>query len=188
MVLVDQFIDRTTRRPSTFFGSGIAAHVSLADPTCPELRSALRTAAEIGDLRSHDGGTYVCMEGPAFSTRAESELYRSWGAQVIGMTNMQEARLSREAEICYSTLALVTDYDCWHEDEDDVSVAGVLENLRANASAAATIVRETIGALPERTGGCGCAGALEHAIITRREAITPATRRRLGPIVDKYLT
>lgn len=188
IVMVDQFIDRTQGRPSTFFGDGIAAHVSLADPVCTELRSALSASAEACGVRAHGKGTYVCIQGPAFSTRAESELFRSWGAEVIGMTNMQEARLSREAEICYSTMALVTDYDCWHEEEDDVSVAGVLENLKANASAAAAILQRSIRSLSETPDGCGCGRALEHAIITHPSAISAETRQRLLPIVGKYLT
>lgn len=188
VVVVDQFIDRTTQRPSTFFGDGIAAHVSLADPVCPQLRATLLSSAEVNAVRAHDGGTYVCIEGPAFSTRAESLLYRSWGAQVIGMTNMQEARLCREAELCYATLALVTDYDCWHEEEDDVSVAGVLGNLRANAASAAAIIREAIRTLPEARVGCACGTALQHAIITRPVAIPDEARRRLAPIIGKYLT
>ncbi len=187
VVLVDQFIDRTTQRPQTFFGAGLAAHVSLADPVCPALRATLAKGSEGRVPRAHDGGTYVCIEGPAFSTRAESELYRSWGVDVIGMTNLQEAKLAREAEICYATLALVTDYDCWHEEEDDVSVAAVLDNLRANAAAAAEIVRETIRALPADRESCDCAHALRHAMLTPASAVDRQTRERLGPLVAKYL-
>jgi len=187
VVLVDQFIDRTYRRESTFFGGGLAAHVSLADPVCPELRALLRRAAHGRVPRAHEKGTYLCMEGPAFSTRAESELYRSWGVQVIGMTNAQEAKLAREAEICYATLALVTDYDCWHEEEEDVSVSAVLANLKANAESAATIVREAIAALPAQRTRCACAEALRFALLTRPDAIDAETRARLHPLIGKYL-
>ncbi len=186
VVIVDQFIDRTYSRPSTFFGNGVAAHIGFADPVCPELREQLNQAAQGRVPRAHPHGTYLCIEGPAFSSRAESALYRTWGVQVIGMTNLQEAKLAREAEICYATLALVTDYDCWHDDEDDVSVSGVLENLRANAEHAAEILRATIAALPAERA-CGCQDALEHAIITPREAIDAETRARLRPILGRYL-
>jgi len=186
-VLVDQFIDRTNRRVSTFFGSGIVAHVSLADPVCPQLREILRDAREEGEPTLHDGGTYVCIEGPAFSTRAESELFRSWDADVIGMTNLQEARLAREAEICYASLALVTDFDCWHEEEDDVSVGAVMKNLTANGLFAAKILRRAVRSIPERRQGCSCEDALRGAIITRPEEIDDATRRKLAPIVGRHL-
>jgi 5'-methylthioadenosine phosphorylase len=147
VVLPDQFIDRTQGRRATFFGEGIAAHVAFADPLCEPTRRILLDAAREAGARAHDGGVYVCMEGPAFSTRAESRLYRSWDVDVIGMTNLTEAKLAREAEICYATLALVTDYDCWHDDEEDVSVTGVLDNLRANnALAAATLRGGRVGA------------------------------------------
>jgi 5'-methylthioadenosine phosphorylase len=187
LVVVDQFVDRTFHRPATFFGEGIAAHVALADPVCPECRRILVAAAEASGARVHDGGTYVCIEGPAFSTRAESQLYRSWGMDVIGMTNLQEAKLSREAEICYATLALVTDYDCWHVEEEDVSVEGVLDNLRANRRAAATVLRAAVRRIPRRGGGCACGEALRDAIITSRTAIPEAARERLGPLVERYL-
>ena len=187
VVLVDQFVDRTQCRPSTFFGDGVAAHVGLADPICPELRSIVLAAARHHVRQAHDRGTYVCIEGPAFSTRAESELYRSWDVSVIGMTNLQEAKLCREAEICYVTLALVTDYDCWHEEEQDVSVSSVLENLQANAGSAAEIVRQTARSLPEGRNACKCGEALRHALISPRDAIPEPTRRRLGPILAKYL-
>jgi len=187
VVLVDQFIDRTYRRPPTFFGSGLVAHVGLADPVCPELRGAMLGQATDRVPRAHEKGTYLCIEGPAFSTRAESLLYRSWGVQVIGMTNMQEARLAREAEICYATLALVTDYDCWHEEEEDVSVGALLDNLKANARNAAEILRGTIEQLPAERQGCACGEALRFAIITRPEAIGPELRERLGPLIEKYL-
>jgi 5'-methylthioadenosine phosphorylase len=186
VVVVDQFIDRTVGRPATFFGEGVAAHVALADPVCPETRRVLAQACRGRDVAAHDGGTYLCIEGPAFSTRAESRLYRGWGVDVIGMTNLPEARLAREAEICYATLALVTDYDCWHDDEEDVSVGGVLENLRANSELALRIVQEVVPALPAQRS-CACGAALRDAIITAREAIPPATRRKLEPLLGRYL-
>jgi len=183
VVVVDQFIDRTVHRKGTFFGDGIAAHVAFADPVCPELHGLLgRVAAEQG-VRVHGRGTYLCIEGPAFSTRAESRLYRSWDVDVIGMTNLPEAKLAREAELCYATLAFVTDYDCWHEEEADVSVAAVLDNLRANAGLAAAILREAIRETPLVRTNCGCARALEHAILTPREAIPAAARERLRAIL-----
>lgn len=188
VVLPDQFIDRTRQRISTFFGDGLAVHISFGDPVCPEVRQTLLKCARAAGARTHDGGTYLCMEGPAFSTRAESELYRSWNVQVIGMTNLQEAKLAREAEICYATLALVTDYDCWHREEDEVSVEGLVENLRANAELAAKALREAIRDLPRRGSGCGCGDALKNAIITPLEAISLEARRRLAPILGRYLS
>ncbi len=186
LVIVDQFIDRTQGRASTFFGEGLAAHVSFADPVCPDLQARLAAAAD-GIVTAHPTGTYVCIEGPAFSSRAESRLYRSWGVDVIGMTNYQEARLAREAEICYATLALVTDYDCWHDDEDDVSVENVLETLRVNAEAAARVLRRAIDALGNGRDRCGCGQALAGAIITRPDAIPESARKRLEPIVGRHL-
>jgi 5'-methylthioadenosine phosphorylase len=187
VVVPDQFIDRTRGRISTFFGGGIAAHVSFADPICPEARGVLLSAARAAGAKTHDGGTYLCMEGPAFSTRAESRLYRSWGVDVIGMTNLTEAKLAREAEICYATLALVTDYDCWHEDEEDVTVDGVLENLRANAALAADTLRRAVAALPAERSRCACGEALRNAVITAPEAIPADARARLGLLLDRYL-
>ena len=187
VVLPDQFIDRTRGRLATFFGEGVAAHIAFADPVCAETRGALSLAARAAGAAVHEGGTYLCMEGPAFSTRAESRLYRSWDVDVIGMTNLTEAKLAREAEICYATLALVTDYDCWHDVEADVSVSGVLENLRANASLAASALRGAVLALPEARAACGCGEALRHAIITPVEAIAPTARARLGVLLDKYV-
>ncbi len=187
VVLPDQFIDRTRRRPDTFFGDGLVAHISFSDPICPSLRTAMLEAARGRGATAHDGGTYLCMEGPAFSTRAESLLYRSWGVDVIGMTNLQEAKLAREAEICYATLALVTDYDCWHQDEEDVSVAALLDNLRANARLAADTLRDTVDALPESRDGCSCERALESAILTAKDAVPEATLQRLLPIVGRHL-
>ena len=187
LVLPDQFVDRTRGRASTFFGGGIVAHVMFADPVCPETRRILLESARREGATAHDGGTYLCMEGPAFSTRAESRLYRSWGVDVIGMTNLEEAKLSREAEICYATVALVTDFDCWHEEEEDVTIGAVLENLRANSRLAAAVLRRTALELPERRAACGCGSALEHAIITRRDAIPAEARERLRAIVGRYL-
>lgn len=187
VVLVDQFIDRTQGRPSTFFGRGLVAHVSLADPVCPELRGTLVDASERFAPQAHDGGTYVCIEGPAFSTRAESELYRGWDVDVIGMTNLPEARLAREAEICYATLALVTDYDCWHADEEDVNVSAVLDNLKANSATAGKILAAAVETLPAERGRCSCGGALAHAILTRLDRVPEETRQRLAPLVARYL-
>ena len=188
VVLVDQFIDRGQHRQATFFGDGVVAHISFADPICPDLRSTVLGVMSGLDVRVHERGTYLCMEGPAFSTRAESELYRSWNVDVIGMTNLHEAKLSREAEICYATLALVTDYDCWHEEEEDVSVAALLANLEANSRVAAEVVRDTVRAMSGGRGACGCADALKHAIITPQDAIPRETAQRLGPILSKYVS
>ena len=184
VVLPDQFIDRTRKRESTFFGNGIAAHVSFADPVCPELRTTLLESARQEGVEAHDGGTYLCMEGPAFSTRAESRLYRSWDVDIIGMTNLQEAKLSREAEICYATLALVTDFDCWHEEEEDVSVEAVLVTLQANSELAAAVLRTSVLALPAGRCNCLCGEALKYAIITDRKCITRAARERLEAILS----
>jgi len=187
VVLPDQFIDRTRGRAASFFGQGVAAHIAFADPVCAESRAALGAGARAAEATVHDGGTYLCMEGPAFSTRAESRLYRSWGVDVIGMTNLTEAKLAREAELCYATLALVTDYDCWHEAEADVSVAAVLDNLRANAAVAAATLRGAVLALPGARAACGCGEALRHAIITPVEAIGREARARFGVLLDKYV-
>ncbi len=183
VVLPDQFIDRTRNRISTFFGNGVAAHISFADPVCPELRKALLAKSRAEGVEAHDGGTYLCMEGPAFSTRAESLLYRSWGVDIIGMTNLQEAKLSREAEMCYATLALVTDYDCWHEEEEDVTVEALLEILAANSRLAAAVLRETVLALPAFRQECRCGEALKYAMITDRDSISPEARKRLAAIL-----
>jgi 5'-methylthioadenosine phosphorylase len=186
VVVPDQFLDRTRHRADTFFTDGVVAHVSLAEPVCPAASSALADAARAGGLTVHAGGTYVCMEGPQFSTRAESNLYRSWGADVIGMTNLTEARLAREAEICYATLAFITDYDCWHDEEEDVSVEAVVKVLRDNALAARRVMREAIRQLdPDRK--CACRNALANAILTDPKTITEAARLRLKPIAGKYL-
>ncbi|MGH9399207.1 MAG: S-methyl-5'-thioadenosine phosphorylase [Thermoanaerobaculia bacterium] len=186
VVVPDQFVDRTRHRADTFFDEGIVAHVAFADPICNVAARALEMAARSGGLTVHAGGTYVCMEGPQFSTRAESNLYRSWGGDVIGMTNLTEARLCREAEMCYATLAFVTDYDCWREGTEPVSVEAVVKVLRDNAAAARLAMREAIGLLsPDRL--CGCRGAMRYAVLTDPKAIPEAARKRLAPIVGRYL-
>jgi 5'-methylthioadenosine phosphorylase len=186
LLLPDQFLDRTRNRISTFFGNGLAAHVAFAHPVCRKLHGLAYEAAVDAGATIHRGGTYVCMEGPQFSTQAESELYRSWGMDIIGMTNLQEAKLAREAEICYVTIALITDYDCWHPDHDSVTVEMVIRNLQQNAAMAQRVIRNAVAQLPiERD--CECARALENAIITRRDAIRDSTRQTLWPIVGKYL-
>jgi len=186
LVFPDQFIDRTFARQSTFFGGGLVAHVGFAHPFCEPLRSMTAACAVDSGATVHSGGTYVCMEGPQFSTLAESNLYRGWGASVIGMTNLQEAKLAREAEICYTTMALVTDYDCWHPDHDSVTVEMVIHNLMQNAQ----IAQQVIAAAVERyagRGGCHCASALATAIITRRDAIPESIKRDLAPLIGKYI-
>ncbi len=186
IVVPDQFIDRTTQRPSTFFGKGIVAHVSLADPFCKDLSGILATAAASEGGKVHSRGTYLCMEGPQFSTRAESRLYRSWGADVIGMTNLQEAKLAREAEICFGTLALATDYDCWNQAAGDVEIENVLAVLRQNVALAQKTIRRAVTLLTEsRT--CACAASLKDAIITERSRIPKKIRLDLRPIIGKYL-
>lgn len=186
MLIPDQFFDRTKCRASTFFGNGLIAHVSMADPTCHALGDILYLAGRQVGATMHKGGTYLCIEGPQFSTRAESRIYRSWGVDVIGMTNVQEAKLAREAEICYATMALVTDYDVWHETEEDVSVESVVAILRQNAATARAILRAAVTKIPgERT--CACAHALRDAIITSRESVPEKVKRDLEPIVGKYL-
>ena len=186
LVVPDQFFDRTRGRISTFFGRGLAVHVSFAHPVCATLSGLACDSAKKVGATVHRGGTYVCMEGPQFSTLSESNLYRSWGMDVIGMTNLQEAKLAREAEICYATLALVTDYDCWHEGHESVSVDMVVANLLKNALMAQRVVSEAVSHLPvPRT--CECATALASAIITRPEAIPEQTKKELAPIVGKYV-
>jgi len=186
VVVPDQFIDRTTQRPSTFFGKGVVAHVSLADPFCSELTRRLIDAGSAAGAKIHPRGVYLCMEGPQFSTRAESRLYRSWGADVIGMTNLQEAKLAREAEICFATLALATDYDCWNEAAADVEIEHVLTILKQNVELAQKTIRHTLEALPD-TRSCSCATALQNAIITDRAQIPKKIRADLRPIIGKYL-
>jgi 5'-methylthioadenosine phosphorylase len=185
-VIPDQFFDRTRHRIDTFFGNGIVAHISFADPICPELARVLEAACKKAGVVGKRGGTYLCMEGPQFSTKAESNAYRSWGMDVIGMTNLQEAKLAREAEICYSTAAMVTDYDCWHPGHDSVTVDQVVSVLMKNAENACTMVRETVAAMP-KTRSCKCGSALAHAIQTDRKAIPAGARKRLGLLLDKYL-
>jgi 5'-methylthioadenosine phosphorylase len=186
VVIPDQFIDRTTQRPSTFFGKGIVAHVSLADPFCKELSATLAKAAMVAGATIHQRGTYLCMEGPQFSTRAESHLYRNWGADIIGMTNLQEAKLAREAEICFATLALATDYDCWNESAGDVEIEHVLAVLQQNVDLAKKTIRQVIKNL-SAARSCGCALALQTAIITEKSQIPKKVRRDLRPIIGKYL-
>jgi 5'-methylthioadenosine phosphorylase len=186
-VIPDQFIDRTTQRPSTFFGEGIVGHVSFGDPVCATVAKAIQHGAESAGVVAKQGGVYVCMEGPQFSTRAESNLYRSWGADVIGMTNMQEAKLAREAEICYATMAMVTDYDCWHDGHDAVTVEQVIAVLHQNSANAAKAVRTAVAAMP-RERACACATALKFAIITSPEAIPAATRNKLDLLLHKYIS
>jgi 5'-methylthioadenosine phosphorylase len=188
IVFPHQFIDRTRHRPDTFFGNGIVGHVAFADPICAGVSFLMGDAAREAGAKVHMGGVYVCMEGPQFSTRAESHLYRSWGADVIGMTNLQEARLAREAEICYATMALVTDYDCWHEEHDDVSVEVVLGYLRANAAMAQQILRSSIARAANRRRDCACANALQYAIITDPAAVPPQLKQQLAPIIGKYIS
>jgi len=186
ILLPDQFFDRTRGRISTFFGNGLVAHVSFADPVCPDLLSQVYEAARKAGVKAKKGGTYLCMEGPAFSTKAESHIYRSWGMDVIGMTNLQEAKLAREAEICYVTLALVTDYDCWHESHDSVSVEMIIGNLVQNSRNAQSIIIETVAGLSE-SRNCLCGQALKYALITDPSRIPEETRSKLACIVGKYL-
>lgn len=187
IVIPDQLIDRTRMRKNTFFGEGIVGHVGFADPFCPELSSRLYEKISQMDVKIHKNETYVCMEGPAFSTRAESNLYRSWGAGIIGMTALPEAKLAREAEICYAVVAFATDYDCWYEEEEDVSVEMVLENFRANTEKAQIIIKDIIAHLPEPES-CRCATAALGAIMTRPSDLVPAeTRKKIDLLYGKYL-
>lgn len=186
VVLPDQFLDRTRERISTFFGEGVVAHVSFADPVCSQLAAIIQNAGTNVGIGIKSGGTYVCIEGPQFSTRAESNIYRNWGMDVIGMTNLQEAKLAREAEICYSTIALVTDYDCWHQHYDAVTVTDIVENLRKNSENAQKLIRSAVRHLPvART--CKCKDALQHAILTDLKQIPKATKSKLAPLLHKYL-
>lgn len=186
IVIPDQFIDRTKGRVSTFFGGGLVAHVGFAHPFCRILSGIAHESGLQSGAKVHKGGTYVCMEGPQFSTLAESKLYRSWGADIIGMTNLQEAKLAREAEICYTTIALVTDYDCWHPDHDHVTVDMVIANLQQNARTAQHIIAAAVETLPYERG-CECASALKYALITRPDAVPEHVRTALAPLVGKYL-
>jgi 5'-methylthioadenosine phosphorylase len=186
-VIPDQFIDRTYARVSTFFGDGIVAHVAFGNPICGSVAAVLEQACDTVGVVGKNGGTYVCMEGPQFSTRAESNLYRSWGADVIGMTNLQEAKLAREAEICYATIAMVTDYDCWREGHDDVTVDQVVAVLHQNADNASKVVRAAVAAVHAQQKACACRDALKYAILTDRKAIPAETRQKLSILLDKYL-
>lgn len=186
IVLPDQFFDRTRGRISTFFGNGLAAHVSFADPVCPDLLDQVHRAASAVGAHSLKGGIYLCMEGPAFSTRAESNIYRSWGMDVIGMTNLQEAKLAREAEICYLTIALVTDYDCWHDSHESVTVEMIIRNLQQNSRNAQSVIVRTIKDFSE-VRNCRCGQALRHALITDRDKIPAETQKKLSLIIGKYL-
>jgi 5'-methylthioadenosine phosphorylase len=186
VVVPDQFIDRTRQRKSTFFGNGLVAHVAFAHPFCRNLSKVMAEACAEAGATHHVGGTYVCMEGPQFSTLAESELYRSWGADLIGMTNLQEAKLAREAEICYSTLAMVTDYDCWHPDHDAVTAEQIMSVLGRNAETARKVLRAAVRRLPIPRG-CECATALKYALVTAPELVPEALKRELEPILGRYM-
>jgi 5'-methylthioadenosine phosphorylase len=186
-VIPDQFFDRTRHRADTFFGDGIVAHIAFADPVCPQLSQVVEAACKKAGVTGKRGGTYINMEGPQFSTKAESNVYRSWGMDVIGMTNLQEAKLAREAEICYVTVAMVTDYDCWHPHHDSVTVDQVVAVLVKNAENATKVVRETVAGVPA-SRSCKCGSALAHAILTERDKIPAATQQKLKLILDKYLS
>jgi 5'-methylthioadenosine phosphorylase len=190
MVIPDQFIDRTKDRPATFFGEGLVAHITFGDPICPNLAAVLGDAIEsleLPDITLHRGGTYLCMEGPAFSTKAESQLYRSWGATVIGMTNLTEAKLAREAEIAYASLSLVTDYDCWHPDHDSVTVEMIIQNLTKNAVNAQRVVQETVRRLVANPPNSDAHSALKYAIITPLDKAPAVTKEKLALLLKKYL-
>jgi len=184
-VIPDQFFDRTRGRASTFFGDGLVAHIGFSDPVCPQLVATVYEACTQVGVTAKKGGTYLCMEGPAFSTKAESNVYRAWGLDVIGMTNLQEAKLAREAEICYVTVAMVTDYDCWHPEHDAVTVNEIIDHLRKNAENASKVVARAVAAMPAQRA-CKCGAALANAIITDRQAVPSATLEKLRPIVGKY--
>jgi 5'-methylthioadenosine phosphorylase len=186
-VIPEQFFDRTRHRVDTFFGNGVVAHIAFADPVCPQLSQVVESACKKAGVTGKRGGIYLNMEGPQFSTKAESNIYRSWGMDVIGMTNLQEAKLWREAEICYVTVAMVTDYDCWHPHHDSVTVDQIIAVLVKNAENAAKVVRETVGAMPAERN-CKCDSALAHAIVTDRDKIPASTRQKLSLILDKYLS
>ena len=186
MVIPNQMIDRTVGRPSTFFSEGIVGHIGFADPFCPVLGQILYEAGKEAGATVQKNGTYLCMEGPQFSTRAESKLYRSWGVDVIGMTNLPEAKLAREAEICYATIAFATDYDCWHEAEGDVSIGEILRILALSAKTAKRTIRHAVRRLPDQRT-CICSTALQHALITDKTMISEKTKKDLGPIIGKYI-
>ncbi|MGB9668040.1 MAG: S-methyl-5'-thioadenosine phosphorylase [Thermosulfidibacteraceae bacterium] len=185
-VIVDQFIDMTKGRISTFFGGGIVAHVSMANPVCPELSDIVYKVAKDMNYRVHKGGTYICIEGPQFSSKAESNLYRSWSVDVIGMTNVQEAKLAREAEICYTTIAMTTDYDCWHEEHDAVTVEMVVKTLLENVAKVKKLIENIVESIPEERN-CPCKDALKDAIITNIKAIPKERIEELKPIIGKYI-
>ncbi len=185
-VIPDQFIDMTKKRETTFFGDGIAAHISFADPICPELSQIIADASEALGYRTHRKGVYICIEGPQFSTRAESNLYRTWDVDVIGMTNAPEAKLAREAEICYATIAMATDYDCWYEEEEDVSAEAVVKILMENIAKAKKLIAHVIEKIPDERE-CPCKDALKNAIMTKKELIPVETLRKLQPIIGKYV-
>lgn len=186
IVIVDQFFDRTKGRPSSFFGNGVVGHVEFADPVCHDLSGALFNAAKSAGATVHKGGTYICIEGPQFSTRAESKIYRSWGVDVIGMTNIPEAKLAREAEICYATVALSTDYDCWHETEESVSIEAIMAIIKANVATAKDIIRKAVPLIaPAR--GCKCSSAMKYATVTDPKTIPAKTREDLSLLLGKYL-
>lgn len=187
LVFPHQFIDRTRHRADTFFGNGLVAHVPFADPICAGVSFLMGEAARDAGAKTHMGGTYLCMEGPQFSTRAESNLYRTWGVDVIGMTNLTEAKLAREAEICYATMALVTDYDCWHPDHDDVDINQILGYLRANAEMAQKVLKTSITRAANRKRDCACVNALQFAILTDRSAIPDKVKEDLAPLIHKYI-
>ena len=184
-VIPDQFFDRTRGRVSTFFGEGLVAHISFADPICPHLSQVVYEACGQVGVNAKKGGTYLCMEGPAFSTKAESNVYRSWGMDIIGMTNLQEAKLAREAEICYVSVSMVTDYDCWHPDHDAVTVNDIIANLMKNADSAAKVVHAAVAAMPA-TRECKCGSALAHALITDKQTVPDVTRKKLELLIAKY--
>jgi len=186
-VVADQFIDRTYLRTSTFFGQGVVGHVAFGDPVCPVVADAAVSACDTVGVIGKKGGTYVCIEGPQFSTKAESNLYRSWGADVVGMTNLQEAKLAREAEICYATVAMVTDYDCWHPHHDSVTIDQIVAVLHQNAENAAKVVRATVAALPTGSRTCACATAAQFSILTQPAAISAEAKERLKLLFGKYL-
>lgn len=186
IVVIDQFIDRTTQRVATFMGGGVVGHLVFADPICPVLSSILYESAKELGIRVQKGGTYICIEGPSFSTRAESELYRQWGADVIGMTNLTEAKLAKEAELCYAVLALVTDYDSWHKSEEPVTIEMVLKVMNQNIESCQRVIREAVKRLPEKRS-CSCTGIMKNAIITEQGMIPESRKRELDLIVGKYL-
>ena len=187
MVLPDQFVDRTRKRVDTFFGDGIAAHVAFSQPICPQLSDKLYATIQDLGFPVHRGGTYLCIEGPQFSTRAESTIYRSWNVDVIGMTNLQEAKLAREAEICYATIALVTDYDCWREEEDNLSIEMIIDNLNKNTEKVKKVIRGVIPDITLMERSCPCCGALNNAIITQEDMIPVKVKKDLEIIIGKYL-